>query len=119
MEKCYGPNQAMLLITARTSFCQCTTLPPPTILSNISFHYLTCVFVFYVISVVASSFVIRLHQDKKTHVKVKQGSPVAVGTLPEQVDQVGEVRQVTPPTQRNTQIQAEIFNSDQLQTNDV
>ena len=60
-----------------------------------------------------------LHQDKKTRVKVKQGSPVAVGTLPEQVDQVGEVRQVTPPTQRNTQIQAEIFNSDQLQTNDV
>ena len=109
----------MLLITARTSFVNVQLYLRPQFYQIHSVHNLTCAFVFYVISVVASSFVIRLHQDKKTRVKVKQGSPVAVGTLPEQVDQVGEVRQVTPPTQRNTQIQAEIFNSDQLQTNDV
>ena len=42
---------------------------------------------------------------------------MAGGALPEQVDQVEEVRQVTPPTQQNTEIQAEIVNYFRSTTN--
>ena len=46
---------------------------------------------------------------------------MAVGALPEQVDQVGEVRQVIPSTQQNTQIQAEsdLIQINYVRTNDV